>query len=139
MLNARLKALGFRRGNQGVKPQSKGLRAEGQGPKRKAVAVQTGRRVTDRRKALGWQEEDLNARRKGGPQTVSLAAAMRVRTTLPPAWLANRPGLGSRDCLPWRRPRPSRRHNIGGNFLVTIQPTLPRMGWKHNNTNGTPE
>jgi len=36
---------------------------------------------------MGWQEQDLTARRKGDPAKVKLAAAVRAQTTLP------RPGL----------------------------------------------
>ena len=66
-----------------------------------AVAVQAERFVTDRLRAMGWQEQDLTARRKGDPAKVKLAAAVRAQTTLPLAWIAQRLAMGSRGYLTW--------------------------------------
>lgn len=73
-----------------------------------AVAVRAERFVVDRLQALGWQEQDLTARRKGDPAKVKLAAAVRAQTTMPLAWIAQRLAMGSRGYLTWllqRRPK----------------------------------
>jgi hypothetical protein len=72
---------------------------------REVVAVQAERLVTDGLQALGWSEADLTARRKGNPQKVSLAAAVRAGTTMPLAWIADRLAMGSRGYLTWLRQR----------------------------------
>jgi hypothetical protein len=53
----------------------------------------------DRRKFLGWREEDLRARLKGEPAKVELAREVRSRTTKPLAWIAQWLGMGSRGYL----------------------------------------
>jgi len=75
-----------------------------------AMEVQAEGFVTDRLKALGWQEADLAARRKGDPAKVKLAAQVRARTTMPLAWIAERLAMGSRGYLTWllyRQGKPS--------------------------------
>ena len=61
-----------------------------------AVEVRAERFVCERLKAMGWTEQDLAARRKGHPRKVQLAAALRAGTTMPLAWIAQPPGMGSR-------------------------------------------
>ena len=66
-----------------------------------AVAQQAERFVKERLAALGWREADLPARRKGDPAKVKLALAVRARTTMPLAWIADRLAMGSRGYLTW--------------------------------------
>jgi hypothetical protein len=66
-----------------------------------AVEVRAERLVTGRRKAMGWTEKDLAARRKGDPAKVKLAAEMRAGTTMPLAWIEERLAMGSRGYLTW--------------------------------------
>jgi hypothetical protein len=50
---------------------------------------------------MGWAEAELRARRKGDEGKLKLARALRLRTTMPLAWLAERLSMGTRGYLAW--------------------------------------
>ena len=57
-------------------------------------------------------EQDLASRRKGDPGKVRLASELRVRTTMPLTWIAQRLNLGNRGyrtrlLYRWPRREPS--------------------------------
>jgi putative transposase len=57
------------------------------------------RLVADGLKQLKWSEAELKAQRKGEPKKVKLALALRSRTTMPLAWVAERLSMGTRGYL----------------------------------------
>ena len=66
-----------------------------------AEAAQAERLVEAGLKRLRWSEADLRARRKGEPRKVELAWALRSKTTMPLAWIAERLHMGTRGHLAW--------------------------------------
>jgi REP-associated tyrosine transposase len=66
-----------------------------------AVEVQAERLVAASLQRLGWTEEELRRRRKGDPSKVELAVALRSRTTMSLAWMAERWSMGNRGYLAW--------------------------------------
>ncbi|MGO9200093.1 MAG: hypothetical protein ACLQM8_06080 [Limisphaerales bacterium] len=63
--------------------------------------AQAERLVVEGLKRLGWTEEVLRAKRKGDASKVALARELRSRTTMPPAWIAERLWMGGRGYLAW--------------------------------------
>jgi hypothetical protein len=63
--------------------------------------VQAERLVREGLKRLGWSEADLKARRKGEPRKVELAQELRLKTTMPMAWIAEHLCMGTRGHLAW--------------------------------------
>jgi hypothetical protein len=51
--------------------------------------------VKEETKRLGWQEADLEARRKGDPGKVAVARRLRQETTMILKWIAHRLQMGS--------------------------------------------
>ena len=49
--------------------------------------------------ARGWKEADLAQRRKGDPEKVAMAIALRRETTATLAWIADRLRMGTREHL----------------------------------------
>jgi hypothetical protein len=67
-------------------------------------------------KRKGWEEKELETRRKGDPFKVRLAERLRSETTMPLQWIAQRLRMGTRGHLThllyWRRrskPKPDKR------------------------------
>jgi hypothetical protein len=51
--------------------------------------------VKEETKRLGWQETDLEQRRKGDPGKVAVARRLRQETTMSLKWIAHRLQMGS--------------------------------------------
>jgi hypothetical protein len=66
-----------------------------------ASEAQAERWVVEGLKRLGWTEEVLRAKRKGDASKVALARELRSRTTVPLAWIAERPWMGRRGDPAW--------------------------------------
>ena len=64
-----------------------------------AAQARAERLVAQGLKRLKWTEADLGARRKGAPGKVKLARELRMKTTMPLAWIADRLSMGSRGYL----------------------------------------
>jgi len=77
----------------------------GPGPRHFGEAVQEASEaqaeplVVEGLKRLGWTEEVPRAKRKGDARKVALALELRSRTTMAPAWIAERLWMGRRGCL----------------------------------------
>ena len=50
---------------------------------------------------MNWTEQDLTGRRKRDTGKVRLANDLRIRTTMPLRWIAQRLNKGSRGHLAW--------------------------------------
>lgn len=50
---------------------------------------------------IGWSKEHLLARPKGDAHKVRIARELRARTTMPLAWIAEHPHMGSRGYVAW--------------------------------------
>jgi len=66
-----------------------------------AAEAQAERRVVAGLKGLGWNQAELQARRKGDARKVQLALELRSHTTMPLGWIAGRLSMGSRGYLAW--------------------------------------
>jgi REP element-mobilizing transposase RayT len=68
---------------------------------KEAQAAKAERLVKEGLRELGWKPDELKARRKGDPGKIRLARALRSRTTMPIAWIAEQLNMGSRGHLAW--------------------------------------
>ncbi len=70
---------------------------------------------------LGWTEQDLMRRLKGGLGKIELARELRSKTTLPLAWIAQRLNMGTRGHLPVLLQRkPARSEEASDQGLLNI-------------------
>ena len=71
------------------------------GVMQEAETAQGERLVAAGLRRMGWSEADLKARRKGEPRKVELAWELRLKTTMPLAWVAERLSMGTHGHLAW--------------------------------------
>ena len=72
---------------------------------RESALAKAERIVAEELQALGWRVGELNARRKGDPRKVGIAARLRRETTVTLAWIAERLHMGAPShvsCLLYR-------------------------------------
>ena len=50
---------------------------------------------------IGWTKDHLRARPKGNRRKVQIAQQLRAQTTIPLAWIADRPNMGTRGYAAW--------------------------------------
>jgi hypothetical protein len=50
-------------------------------------------------KKLGWDDEELDRRRKGDKKKIQLARQLRAETTMSLSWIARRLQMGSWSCV----------------------------------------
>ena len=74
--------------------------AEHYGAERTQTAEAVAERIiAEELKRRRWQEKRLQARPKGDPEKLALAARLRAETTMTVGWIAERLGMGTRGHL----------------------------------------
>ena len=65
--------------------------------RRETAETKAERIIAEEMRRLGWQEAELEQRRKGDPGKLAIAARVRRETTLPVRWIAARLRMGTRE------------------------------------------
>ena len=63
--------------------------------RQESAEARASRIIAEELRRLGWQESDLEDRRKNDPGKLALAARLRRETTLPLKWITTRVQLGT--------------------------------------------
>ncbi len=66
---------------------------------RESTLEKAERRTSQELRKLGWDEEELERRRKGDPQKIKIALCLRQETTMTLAWVASRLKMGTKTHL----------------------------------------
>jgi hypothetical protein len=77
------------------KPLSNGRRASFASARRETTEERARRIVLEELQRLGWNETDLNRRRKGDAQKVEIALRLRTETSIPLKWIAQHLQMGT--------------------------------------------
>jgi hypothetical protein len=66
---------------------------------RESAEAKADRLVREELKRLGWEQEELERRRKGAPEKVKIASRLRRETTMTLSWIAEHLRMGTKTHL----------------------------------------